>query len=313
MHSVSSNPLPALCNALHPDRASALAANTGRFATTYCRNCSHVFNAAFDKDRIGYTQAYENSLHFSPRFVAFVEELADRLTAAYALKDKTVVDIGCGKGDFLKRLCAVSGAQGIGFDKSFEDNRGDAVAGVTFINDWFGDGYPDLKPDFISCRHVVEHIAEPVAFLQGLRSHPGVSRDTVFYFEVPNALYTLRDLGIWDLIYEHVSYFTPLSLSAACEAAGYEILDTGTSFGGQYLYVEAKPTGKPHALPPIGGAEIEDLVQDFDSVYREKITYWRGFLSARAPEQTVIWGGGSKGITFANVVPAPNASAPSST
>jgi len=303
MHSVSSEAVPALCNALLPDWASALAAATGRFATTYCRNCSHVFNAAFDEDRIGYTQSYENSLHFSPRFVAFVEELADRLTGTYDLKGKTIVDIGCGKGDFLKRLCSVSGARGIGFDKSFEDDRGGDVAGVTFINDWFGDGYPDLEPDFVSCRHVVEHIAEPVEFLAGLRAHPGVGPDTVFYFEVPNALYTLRDMGIWDLIYEHVSYFTPLSLGAACEAAGYEVLDAGTSFGGQYLYIEAKPSRRPHALPPIGGAEIEDLARDFDRVYREKVAHWRDFLAERDPEQTVIWGGGSKGITFVNVVP----------
>lgn len=303
LHSVTSEAIPVLCNALHSDRASALAADSGRFATAYCRNCSHVFNAAFDEDRIGYTQSYENSLHFSPRFVSFVEELADRLNDTYTLKGKTVIDIGCGKGDFLKRLCSVSGARGIGFDKSFEDNRGDEIDGVSFVNDWFGDSYPDLKPDFISCRHVVEHIAEPVAFLRELRSHPGVRPDTVFYFEVPNALYTLRDLGIWDLIYEHVSYFTPLSLSAACEVAGYDVLDAGTSFGGQYLYVEAKPAAAPRPLGLVGGAEIEDLMADFDKVYREKVAHWRSFLAARDPGRTVIWGGGSKGITFVNAVP----------
>ena len=72
----------------------------------------------------------------------------------------------------------------------------DDVAGVEFINDWFSDAYPDVKPDFVSCRHVLEHIASPIAFLQGLRSHPGVEPSTVFYIEVPNALYTLRDMGI---------------------------------------------------------------------------------------------------------------------
>lgn len=303
LHSVTFEALPVLCNALHASAASARAAATGRFAVAFCRGCTHVFNAAFEEDRIGYTQSYENSLHFSPRFVAFAEALAARLSSTYALAGKTVIDVGCGKGDFLKRLCAVSHAEGIGFDKSFEEDRGAAVPGVRFINDWFGDAYADLRPDLVSCRHVIEHIADPVAFLRMLGAHPGIRSETVFYFEVPNALYTLRDLGIWDLIYEHVSYFTPQSLCHAVEAAGFEVRDAGTSFGDQYLFIEARRAVKG---PPSNGAkcgEIETLAWNFAHAYRDKVAYWHDYLAARDPEKVVVWGAGSKGITFVNVVP----------
>jgi SAM-dependent methyltransferase len=303
LHSVSLDAIPFSCNSLHPDAESAAAAPTGQFVLAFCRNCEHFFNAAFEDGRIGYTQNYENSLHFSPRFVAFVEDLAGRLSTAYALDGKLVVDIGCGKGDFLKRLCSTSGARGIGFDRSFEENRGDDVAGVEFINDWFSDAYPDVKPDFVSCRHVLEHIASPIAFLQGLRSHPGVEPSTVFYIEVPNALYTLRDMGIWDLIYEHVSYFTPHSLRVAMETAGFEVLDQGASFGDQYLFIEAKPS-QPRMMAPYSKSEkIDALVHRFDRTYRDKVAWWRNYLATRDPEQTVVWGAGSKGITFVNIVP----------
>jgi hypothetical protein len=114
------------------------------------------------------------------------------------------------------------------------------VPGVRFVNDWFSNAYADVRPDLVLCRHVLEHIAEPVAFLRTLRTHPSVSPATVFYFEVPNALYTLRDMGIWDIIYEHVSYFTPDSLCTAFNVAGFEVLDVGALFGDQYLYIEAK-------------------------------------------------------------------------
>ncbi|WP_292160381.1 class I SAM-dependent methyltransferase [Mesorhizobium sp.] len=303
LHSVSFEALPVSCNSLHPDANSAAAAQTGQFALTFCRNCEHFFNAAFEDDRIGYTQNYENSLHFSPRFVAFAQDLAERLSTAYALKGKLAVDVGCGKGDFLKRLCSASGARGIGFDRSFEDNRGENVAGVEFINDWFGDAYPDVKPDFVSCRHVLEHIANPIAFLQGLRSHPGVEPSTVFYIEVPNALYTLRDMGIWDLIYEHISYFTPHSLRAAMETAGFEVLDEGASFGDQYLFIEAKPLETRMTDDFSRTGKIDALVRCFDQTYRDKVAWWRDYLLERDPEQTVVWGAGSKGVTFVNVVP----------
>ncbi|WP_287209827.1 class I SAM-dependent methyltransferase [Mesorhizobium sp.] len=302
LNSVLFEALPLLCNALCADAASARAAQTGRFATTFCLGCTHVFNASFEENRIGYTQSYENSLHFSPRFVEFVETLAERLSRTYALSGKTIVDIGCGKGDFLKRLSLISGAQGIGFDKSFEDNRGDAVPGVRFINDWFGDSYADLRPDLVVCRQVLEHIAEPVKFLRALRAHPGIGPETVFFFEVPNVLYTLRDMGIWDLIYEHASYFTPASLNAAFETAGFRVLDAGTSFGDQYLYIEARPAAPKYATS-VDSREIEMLVRDFERAYRDKIERLGGYIARRNPQQIVVWGGGSKGITFVNVVP----------
>jgi SAM-dependent methyltransferase len=300
--SVEFDALPILCNDLHADMATAKRAETGRFVTTFCRDCEHLFNAAFDEKRISYAQSYENSLHYSPRFVEFSEALAARLNRRYALCGKSVVDIGCGKGDFLKRLCALSGAVGWGFDKSFEESRGDPTLDITFVNDWFGDGYADIRPDMVLCRHVLEHIADPVSFLRQLREHPGVTDQTVFYFEVPNALYTLRDLGIWDLTYEHVSYFTPGSLQMAFMRAGFDILETGASFGEQYLYIEAK-VGVERPVAPNDGNYVDQLVQSFDNAYREKVDYWRDYLALRDPSQTVVWGAGSKGITFVNVVP----------
>jgi SAM-dependent methyltransferase len=301
--SITIESVPALCNSLHPDVTSARASKSGRFAITFCRRCSHVFNAAFDESRIGYTQSYENSLHFSPRFVAFADALANRLNDRYGLAGKTIIDIGCGKGDFLKQLCAVGNARGVGFDKSFDECRGEQVPGVRFVNDWFHEGYTDISADFVVCRHVLEHIAEPVDFLRKLRANPAIKPQTVLYFEVPNALYTLRDLGIWDLIYEHVSYFTPPSLRTAFESGGFDVISAGSSFGDQYLYIEARPgSGRMPARAPEVAA-IEALVRRFEGVYVPKVRQWRDYLAERDPDAIVVWGAGSKGITFVNVVP----------
>jgi SAM-dependent methyltransferase len=282
----------------------------GDFKAEFCGSCGHFFNAAFDEGRIGYTQTYENSLHFSPRFVQFSNELVDRLSRSYTLSGKTVVDIGCGKGDFLKRLCAISGARGIGFDKSFEEDRGETSDNLLFVRDWFSDAYPDVRPDFVSCRHVLEHINEPIDFLRTLRSHPGISPETVMYFEVPNALYTLRDLGIWDLIYEHVSYFTPDSLRAAFELAGFDVLAIGSSFGEQYLYIEAKPARQAPVRTSTAAATLRTLVDDFGRAYADKVSRWNGFLAQNDPAHVAVWGAGSKGVTFVNALQAgPNIAA----
>ena len=59
------------------------------------------------------------------------------------------------------------------------------------------------------------------------------------YFEVPNVLFTLRQNGVWDIIYEHRSYFGPQSLHRLFTSAGFHVRDVRESFGGQYLSLEA--------------------------------------------------------------------------
>ena len=69
------------------------------------------------------------------------------------------------------------------------------------------------------------------------------------FFEVPNSLYTLRDGGIWDLIYEHRSYFSPLSLARIFWGCGFEPLEIQETYGKQFLTIHAV-TGRSNGLPP---------------------------------------------------------------
>ena len=54
-------------------------------------------------------------------------------------------------------------------------------------------------------------------------------------------MFTLKEFGIWDLIYEHYSYFTALSLSRLFAGAGFKPLSLEEAFGSQYLCIEARP------------------------------------------------------------------------
>ena len=73
------------------------------------------------------------------------------------------------------------------------------------MEDFYTEKYLDQRADLIVCRHVLEHIPDPDAFIAQVRQAVGDKRSVVF-FEVPNALWTLQRGGIWDVIYEHCSY-----------------------------------------------------------------------------------------------------------
>ena len=301
--------VPVLCNILWPTRPEAIAAPKGDLVLGFCPDCRHVMNTAFNPAHMTYTQSYENSLHFSPGFQKFAEELADRLIAQHGLRGKDIIDIGCGKGDFLKLICSRGGNRGTGFDPSYVPDASDQDPGsqVRFVREFYSERHTAFPADLISCRHVLEHIPDPQTFIGNLRRSIGDRSATAIYFEVPNLLYTLRDMGIWDLIYEHCSYFGTGSLSRLFLAGGFDVIAVHEVFGGQYVGLEAQPSSGSRgrmSQTPADPGEMLTMVEDFSRRYREKVAFWEDRLSdlRRQGKKAVVWGGGSKGVTFLNTV-----------
>jgi hypothetical protein len=252
-----------------------------------------LWNTAFDPELVRYSPEYGNSLHFSPSFQRFAEALAARLVYRYGLHDKQVVEVGCGDGDFLRLLCDGTGNRGVGYDPAYPGDP-DASGTPAFVRDFYG-GEP---ADFLCCRHVIEHVEAPKKLLESLAPAATV------YFEMPDGGYMLREASIWDLIYEHANYFTAPALRRLFEDAGYGVLDLDTSFGGQFLYVEAARGRNGHA-DCSSAAELATWVAGFEHAYRTKIDACARRLRTLLDNgRTVaVWGAGSKGMSFLNMVP----------
>jgi SAM-dependent methyltransferase len=301
--------VPVHCNVLWPTREAALQAPRGDMRLGFCRTCGHIFNAAFDPGRMEYTAAYENSLHFSPHFQNYAEALAQRLIERYDLRGKTVIEIGCGKGEFLDLLCRLGGNRGLGFDPSYipGPNGGAASQPFIVIRDLYSERYAGYTADLIACRHVLEHIQFPRDFLASVRRSIGERVTTAVFFEVPNALYTLRGMGIWDLIYEHCSYFSAGSLARLFALSGFEVREVSEAYGGQFLGLEAAPDGDATRNPSrveIAASVTISEAETFANRYRGKVGEWSETLEqlAQSGRRLVVWGAGSKGVTFLNVL-----------
>jgi len=301
--------IPVHCNLLWPTRDEAVRAPRGDIRLGFCGDCGHIFNVAFDPALMEYTQDYENSLHFSPRFQRYAESLVARLIERYDLHDKDIIEIGCGKGDFLRLLCALGGNRGIGFDPSYVPERqADAMAGqITFIQDFYSERYASYQAEFICCRHVLEHVQSPRAFLNNVRRAIGDRSRTVVFFEVPNVAFTLGNLGIWDLIYEHCSYFSATCLSHLFASCGFHVCNVADTYEGQFLCIEAMPGEVVGSASHRTADELQEIARDvaaFADKYRSKVQAWRNDLDriAQAGQRAVVWGAGSKGVTFLNAL-----------
>jgi SAM-dependent methyltransferase len=287
----------------------ALQVQKGDIHLTFCYQCGHVFNSAFDSNRLNYTEQYENSLHYSSFFHKYALSLAKKLVEKYQLYHKDIIDIGCGQGEFLNLLCQFGDNRGVGFDPSYEKDRYEDrfhnIARV--IQDYYSEKYTAYPADFITCRHVLEHIQSPRGFLEIIHRAIGTREDPAIFFEVPNAVYTLKNFGIWDLIYEHCGYFTRTSLSHLFRVCNFHPHNLEETFGGQYLCIEASLScGSSESVDDETKffEELKAMVERFPNYFQQKVRRWKEIIRdfERKKENVIVWGAGSKGITFLNMV-----------
>ncbi|NIR48391.1 methyltransferase domain-containing protein [candidate division KSB1 bacterium] len=301
--------VPVFCNVLWRSKEEAMGCERGDIKLAFCHDCSMINNAAFDPTLVQYSREYENSLHFSPRFQDYATNLAKKLIDRFDLRGKHIVEIGCGKGDFLSMLCEMGGNHGIGFDPSYEQERtqSETAKRITFIQDYYSEQYADCDCDFLCCRHMLEHLENPRAFLEAVRRTLGSRRETIVFFEVPNALFTLRDMAIWDIIYEHCLYFTPESLAALFSTCGFDVLNVDKAYEGQFLVLEAVARKNIQEPRPVENKKLQQIsgdVREFRANYERKKQTWLKRLRRiqTTGQKAVIWGSGSKGVTFLNAL-----------
>lgn len=290
---------PVMTGALFDDRATARAAACGRIQLGACVDCGHVQNLAFDPEPVQYDVTYDNSLHFSGTFQRYADELAAHLVDDYGIRGKWVVEIGSGKGDFLRSISALGGNTGTGYDPTVEPSTD--IPGVRLVRDYFRPGDRAEPYDLLVCRHVLEHLDDPAALLRDVSAN--ASQFALHYLEVPAAEFNFGPDGLWDCIYPHVSYFSHGSLTTLVKRSGFDIVDARPTFHGQFLAVEARP-GVETAWTRNGVASTLDLVDSFAERHAWAVRRWRAEVARlRADGAAVaVWGAGSKGVNFLNAV-----------
>ena len=285
-------------------RAEALAFPRGDLRLAFCADCGFISNTLYDQALQDYGVAYEETQSFSPRFRAFARELAQRWIDRHDLRGKSVLEIGCGKGEFLALMCELGPNSGIGIDPAFVGERleSEAAPRMRFVTDLYDERYADLPADAVVCRHTLEHIAPVGEFLALIRRALGERDKSVVLFDLPDVVRVLREGAFWDVYYEHCSYFSPGSLARLFRRSGFDVLALERDYDDQYLVIEARPGDGTHA--PLA---LEETVEEFhEDVRRFKRAFdatakrWRATLAEAHAEgrRVAVWGAGSKAVAF---------------
>lgn len=302
--------VPANSCLLFDTAAEAMAYPCGEIDLRFCDGCGFISNMAFDTALTEYSSRYEETQGCSRTFQQFHQNLAERLLQRHDLQGRRILEIGCGKGEFLTLLSELGNNEGIGFDPGYHDERtkSDAMDRLTFIKDFYSEKYADYSADFICCKMTLEHIHATADFIGTLRAGIGDATDTIVFFQVPEAMRIIRDCAFEDIYYEHCSYFSPGSLASLFRRAGFRILDLSTEYDDQYLTIEAQPVDGPDNSSRLPNEEsmeeLRSLVASFPDRCSRKINEWRHTLTKLRQDnaRVVLWGSGSKAVSFLTTV-----------
>ena len=289
-------------------REMAVGYARGDIRLMFCEGCGFVFNGAYDGGLLAYGGECEEGQGFSATFGAFHRRLAEHLVERYGLRGKRILEIGCGKGDFLTLLCELGGNEGVGYDPAYvagrfpEPRRGRAV----FVAEDFTAASEVGSVDFVCCKMTLEHIEQTGAFAEMVAGALGGRGEAVVFFQVPETERVFGEGAFWEVYYEHSSYFGRASLRAVFERAGFVVEEVWVDYGGQYLMLSARVgggQGERGAVERDEGAALGAMraaAERFAEEGPTRVAVWREYFAEAhgRGEKVVLWGSSSRTVSF---------------
>jgi SAM-dependent methyltransferase len=292
---------PVMLNYRCLDQEAAKTLGAGTVQLRECQTCGLIFNATFDINLIRYDSAYDNRQGFSGVFRKHLESVADQLMQ-YLPSGGRVLEVGCGKGEFMRLLRDRGCTRCVGYDTSCPDNKTVDDAGIEYHCCYVTSDLVNEHFDLIVCRHVVEHVPEIGVFLESLAAISKAAGNAAIVIETPEFGWIVGNGCFWDYFYEHCNYFTFEALEELCRLAGLEVISHQRVFGDQYQFIVVKPSSNPIPALAVTARALSrfiDLTTEAQKNLETKITL------AATGRSWAIWGAGAKGVTLASRLPVP--------
>jgi hypothetical protein len=262
-----------------------------------CVECGHVFNTAFDYANVPYSEKPNLMYNRGQIWSEYIAGVQCRI-AEMLPREARIVEIGYGDGSFLCRLAELRpDCHFTGFDPNGASAAG--AGNPRFRRELFDPAIHlgELVPDLIISRHVLEHLTDPLSFLQAINfAATSLHLLLRMYFEVPcidRALETLRTV---DFYYEHNSQFTSTSFRRMLERSGAVIEHIGTGYSGEVVHAFIRAAAPASQLQTAAAASAFAAAAD-----AARTTISLQLMSLQISGKSVaVWGGTGKSAAFIN-------------
>jgi len=266
-----------------------------------CQACGLV---QFDCEPVAYYKDVIRSGGFTTTMVNLRKSQYRHFIDRYHLEGKKLIEAGCGQGEFLgllsdfpvkaygieNRECLVRLAKekGLAVWKQF------AAEGEVLTAD---DGSASGPFDGFLSFNFLEHQPDPVGMLRCIADN--LSEEGVGLITVPSLEYILQYDGYYELIRDHLAYYTFDTLRYAVEKAGFQVLEEEMiNRDTLSVIVKKSPASQPEDRRTHTPVDISGLKESLDTIGRELEELTDGL---KCQGKTLgIWGASHQGFTLAS-------------
>lgn len=150
--------------------------------------------------------------------------------------NQRILEIGCGTG-YLLSLLKMQGANVLGIEPGDHGQEGSRRFHIPIVQDFFPSPKISGKFDVIILYALLEHITDPVKFLEKVSEFLNPSGKIVI--SVPNCEPYIESGDISFILHEHWSYFSPGSLKNTISQANLSLSCLKKSQFAEIIYAEA--------------------------------------------------------------------------
>ena len=249
-----------------------------------CMGCGLV---QFDCEPVDYYRDVIRAGGFSRTMVELRRYQYKHLIDSYHLEGKKFIEVGCGQGEFLKvlsefpvevhgiehdpHLVELARAQGLDVTEGFTETEDTRFAG----------GLYDVFLSF----NFLEHQPDPSTMLQAI--YRNLEDDAMGLITVPSFEYIMDHNSYYELIRDHLAYYTFETLTPLLERNGFlveecEVINRDTLS----VIVKKRPQ-----------MDTENLLECYVNLKREMESYMK-YLDAW-DKKVAVWGASHQGFTLA--------------
>ncbi|BAL23758.1 class I SAM-dependent methyltransferase [Azoarcus sp. KH32C] len=267
--------------------ADGLAADRG--VSLVLRQCAGCGLVQLTNAPVPYWRDVIRAAGISPEMRSFRLAQFGTWLDTYRLAGRKVLEVGCGRGEYLA-LLAEAGADAFGIE-----NKSDSVAACRAAGLRVAEGFlegPETRLadgpfDGFAILNFLEHIPDAPRTLQGIAAN--LSDGATGLVEVPNFDMIVQQRLFAEFIPDHLYYFTRETLTGLLENNGFEVLDCRPEWHDYVLSATVRKR-RPLDLAPLASSQTA-LKASFDA-----------FLDRFGPGRVAIWGAGHQALALISLM-----------
>ena len=238
-----------------------------------CSGCGLI---QLSNDPVFYYKDVIRASAFSEEMKQFRIKQFRSFVKKYSLKNKKVIEVGCGRGEYLM-IMRQFGVDLYGIEHYEESAAFCQKNNLNVLKGFIEDSYYVINYGPFDAFYILnffEHLPNPSTVLRGIYNN--LADNAVGLIEVPNLNMILRKKLFSEFTIDHLLYFTKESLSMALELNGFELIEINEIW---YDYIISAVVKKRNKLDlssfndhqMLIKKDIEDYINSFGG---KKVAIW---------------------------------------